>query len=333
MNGNQNADDGRGYVLSDEDYGPFDGFSRTEFERWLVTGMRSYFQERRGPEAFSGADGFIRRRDYLVEGLEDVYREWSVEQQGWFRAALADVLASLSPLPQNVIIFEHLLSLAAALNAVEILRVLPIRIGADDFGRMIDSDGERLFDVAILAVARLSGPREDALSCLRALVGSKHFDAAYSGTALLALCRTDAKGLPNHLELLRGALTAMFREYDSNSEVRRALAQEILDTIGMEYLSNALAQLSYQGDGGGSDAWLADALLFGDGAPVDYGPVESGGILLWRRGTHDIRVKVPAPSVPSHTPLMSKKPKAKVDAWTSFGVERIRAEKVLADSN
>lgn len=54
--------------------------------------------------------------------------------------------------------FQHLLPFGASLNAFDLPRVLPVRIDEDDFGRLAASDGECLFDTAVLTVARLSAP-------------------------------------------------------------------------------------------------------------------------------------------------------------------------------
>ncbi len=317
-------------MFTDEDYGPFDGFSQTDFERWLLTGMQGYAHENRGPDAFPGADGFIRRREYLVEGLADVYQDWKAEQQGLFRAALADVLASLPSLPENMIIFEYLLSLAATLQAAEILRVLPVRIGADDFGLMVDSDEGHLFDIAILSVARLAAPRKDAVTCLRALIGAKHFHIAYAGNALLALCRADAGNLPGHLDILRGYLAEMFREYDTDSKGRRALAEAVLDTIGIWHFKQALPKLIFRGAGSGSDAWLVEALMFGNGAQIGYEyRREEGAVSLWRRDSRAIAISVEVRQPQRlHATAPSPPPSPTPNAWEEFDIERPRVEKV-----
>jgi len=319
MNENHDATTDQDNMFTDEDYGPFDEFSQTDFERWLVSGMQGYFHENCGPNAFSGADGFIRHREYLVEGLADAYQDWNAAQQGLFRAALADVLASLPALPENAIIFEHLLSLAATIRAPEILRVLPVRIGADDFGLMVESDEGHLFDIALLSVSQLAAPRKDAATCLRALIGAKHFHFAYAGNALLALCRADAGNLPEHLNQLRGYLAAMFREYETESKGRRALAEAVLDTIGIEHLKQALPKLIFRGEGRESDSWLAEALMFGKGAPLSYEDKREQGVFLWRRDSYEKGVPVRQSQQP-HTTTHSPPSPSNSRAWKGFGI-------------
>jgi hypothetical protein len=113
-------------------------------------------------------------------GLRDAYLELSAKGLGHFRQALAKVLASLEAQEKNVPLFEHLLSLAAALPAPKVLQVLPARVGNGFFGLTANREGECSYlpSPYLLTAAQLAAPQEEAVDCLHALIGSQHFDHA-----------------------------------------------------------------------------------------------------------------------------------------------------------
>jgi hypothetical protein len=113
-------------------------------------------------------------------------------------------------------------------------------------------------------VADLAAPIHDALTCLYQLIGSRYFECAYAGTALLALCRVNPMGLADHLNLLREKLNAMFRQYEIDKTGKRRWAERILQTVGIYALVEALQdlELSFSGDEKSPSAnWLLEALF------------------------------------------------------------------------
>jgi hypothetical protein len=147
-----NIEDGQtttaGYELVDDDRGLFDAFTEADFEDWLRVGLEGYLLEDQGAWAFPGAEGSIAQQDYLVLGLREAYhREWPAATRSRFRHAVAKVLASLEPSARYVSLFEHLLSLAAALAAPEVLRVLPARVGNGFFGQADSRSEDELFGI------------------------------------------------------------------------------------------------------------------------------------------------------------------------------------------
>jgi hypothetical protein len=106
---------------------------------------------------------------------------------------------------------------------------------------------------------------------LKALIGSKNFNLAYSGIALVALCRADGRGLAAHMQRLRKPLASMFREYHTPPDARRELARTILAAVGLERLVSALPNLKYFDPSAASaatDGWLIEDLLAGPTPPV-----------------------------------------------------------------
>lgn len=264
---------GYSYTLVDEDRYPFAEFDAPAFERWLQVGLEGYLLEGQGTWAFPGAEGYILRSDHLVEGLEEAYRSMQPQQKADFRRAVAGLLASpaLEASSQNVPVLEHLLSLAEALPAPEVLRVLPARLGNGPFGRLATAQQEALFSLGLLTAARLAAERNDAVECLNALIGSKNFDSAYSGIALVALCRADGRSLVAHMERLRKPLVSMFLKYNTSTEARRELARTILDAVGLSRLVAALPNLKYfdrNSASAATDGWLVRSLLEDPAPPL-----------------------------------------------------------------
>lgn len=261
------------YELVGGNASPLDEYSEAAFETWLRVGLEGYLIEGKGSQAFPEVAGTIAAEDHLILGLQNAYSELPAEGRGRFRRALANVLASLEPTPSNVPLFEHLLSLAAILPCPEVLRVLPSRIGNDFFGHATNREHGSLFSQTLLAIVDLAAPREDATTCLRALIGSRFFDHAYAGVALLALCKADDQGVVDHMTRLRESLAAMFQEFEPDHNVKQQLARGVLDRIGLPALIKSLTALKYDDrhtPSGLSDNWLILGLLSGPRAPLVY---------------------------------------------------------------
>lgn len=242
---------------------PFENLGTAAFEQLLSTGLKGYLLENRGAWAFGIAADFIVRPGSLPEGLNAFYKSLAAPQQNSFREAVANVLASLPAESVNVDIARQLLMLAPLLPAPEILRVLPGRLGSGFFGTHSE-----LFESALFAVARLAAPRKDALECLHALITSRHFDSAYAGIALLALCQADNASLVAHIGLLRQHLHQMFPRNNATAAIfHRTWAGQLLEVMSSKSrIAATLPRLKYfdrNNPAGAIDTWLLDGLFGG----------------------------------------------------------------------
>ncbi|MDQ3583871.1 MAG: hypothetical protein M3495_20755 [Pseudomonadota bacterium] len=190
---------------------------------------------------------------------------------------------------------EHLLLLAPVIHASEILRVLPARIGNGFFGLTTKREGESLFADTLLTVAQLAAPRIEAVDCLRALIASRHFDNAYAGIALTALCHADDRDLVGHISLLRRALADMFREFVTPEEYKHELARSVLDAVGLRTVVQALPSLEYfdpQDELAPLDTWFAGACLGGK-RPLLRRDETKGHIYFFRPNKPSVREPLP----------------------------------------
>lgn len=275
-------------------------FSQPQFEAWLEEGFDAYLWEGAGAWAFPGAEAEIAREGGPPEGIAKAAAGLAAGQRGKLRRGLADALGSLAPGARNVPIFAELLHLAVRLHAAEILRVLPLQIGAGFFGHpeAAVEDREGLFGDAMLAAAGLSAPRADALDCLHALIGSPNFryDPAYAGIALQALARAAPDDLVAHFELLRGALKRMFDTYRTGEEAKRAMAGAVLNAAQLPAVLTAWPGLKYldrDDEHAPLDDWFVDALLAGPQAPLVCERDEPGHLRVFRRDVPDVRLQLP----------------------------------------
>lgn len=279
--------------------GFFDDFTEADFEGWLKAGMEAYLLEGAGAWAFPGAAGELAAPGnlFLYQGLCESYQQLTAEQRRRYRLALSNVLASLEPLDRNIPIFEHLLSLAAALPAPEILRVLPARVGKGFFGLVKGGEEGDLFALTLLTVARFAAPRPDVLMCLNELIrNSRPFDSAYSGVALEALCRADPEGFVSHMVAMRELLRAMFQEFQVSDEVKRGYAVSILDAIGLQRLVYAWPALKYfdrEFENAALDRWLVLVLLDGADAPLVCEQDSRDRLHVFRRTNPLVQEEVP----------------------------------------
>jgi len=247
-----------------EDVEIFKDYTIADFQCWLRVGLEGYLLED-DVWSFEPMAVFINQDEHLTSDLHNIYEVLPYKLKAYFRQALANIIATLEADAKEVVVFEHLLLLASKISAgAEVLPVFPSRIGSGFFGLTKNSAGESLFDITMRTVADLAAPIENALICLHQLIGSRYFENAYAGTALLALCRVNPRGLADHLNLLREKLDAMFRQYDINKTGKRRWAERILQTVGMYALKEALNELkpSFPGsEDTSSDNWLLEALF------------------------------------------------------------------------
>lgn len=239
----------------------FDDFDSNQFEKWLESGLKDYLIHVRGSQAFPGAENWIAKHQILEEGLKEFYGVLSGKQQGHFKSAVADLLASLPAIHENIPLFRSLLLLATLLPASEVLRVLPQRIGNGFFGQFRDN-----FDQALMTAASLSAPRNDAIDCLGKLISSRQFNTAFAGIALLALCKADDGNFVKHMEKMRIKIHGMFHKYARSKNAKRIWAEQVLEVIQLKPLAKALPTLKYfdpSGTGKPLDTWFLDGLFGG----------------------------------------------------------------------
>ncbi|HIJ83300.1 MAG: hypothetical protein HW380_279 [Magnetococcales bacterium] len=248
----------------------FNEYSKEMFESWLRVGLEGFLLEGEDIWAFPGAETILAGPEPFIKKLGNFYRALASQQRARFRQATADLLAILPSQERFVPVFEYLLALALEIRAYEILPVLPRQVGSGFFGLTDQRDGESLFVQTLLTVIQLAAPRSDALNCILRLMGSDHFDHAYAGVTLTALCYCDGANLVPHIERMRTPLDAMFREFSTGQAGKRVLATSILEAVGIHPVVSALPHLTYfnkEREDAPLDLWFLDALLTGD-APL-----------------------------------------------------------------
>ena len=205
-----------------------------EITSWLRTGLEEYFFEEKGAWAFVSEAEIIASSPDLIFGLKNVYEAMPVRQQEAFRQATADLLESLPHSDKYIIIFECLISLIKLLPAPEALDAISNRVGHSFFGKSQNDDGNSLFAHALMAVAEMAdkAPKGDATKCLYKLITSSNFDSAYSGIALIALCKAEPDDLVEHLGLLSEPLRKMFDKFELDNDSILELMTIIFNTVG-----------------------------------------------------------------------------------------------------
>ena len=241
-----------------EDLAPFEGFKADDFAKWLKVGLEAYLIEDEGVWEFEHVAVFLQGEEHLALALGHIYRELSAPEQAEFRKAVADVMATLEADLVNAPVFEHLLAIAAVLPAPEVLSVLRVRIGNGFFGAIDAEGGHSLFEKTMDTVIDLAAPTEEARACLEMLIGSPNFNIAYSGLALMTLCRVAPHAFVAHMKLLRAPLAKMFEQFGTDGETEKRLAEGIALAVTPAVLAEALPKLrlSERGRGGAEDMWL-----------------------------------------------------------------------------
>ena len=233
-----------------EDLAPFEGFKADDFATWLKVGLEAYLIEDEGVWGFEHVAVFLQSEEHLALALGHIYRELSARERAEFRKAVAKVMAELEADPVNAPVFEHLLAIAAVLPAPEVLNVLPVRIGNGFFGAMDVEGGYGLFAKTMDAVIDLAAPTDESRACLKMLIGSPNFNIAYSGLALMALCRVAPRDFVAHMDLLREPLAKMFEQFRTDEETKKRLAKRIALTVTPAVLAENLSKLCLE------DMWL-----------------------------------------------------------------------------
>ncbi|MEO5339817.1 MAG: hypothetical protein H7837_04770 [Magnetococcus sp. MYC-9] len=263
--------------------------NQAEVESWLQVGLEQYLFEEMGAWSFPGAVAEFARWETPAEALQAFCGRLRAENRAWFRQSVANLAASLPPDSRNILLFEHLLEIAVAVGASEMLRVLPDRIGRGFFGQIPDLSGQRrLFATSLLMAARLSAPRKEARVCLETLIDAQPFREtgfAYAGIALVSLCRADPDGWLQHLDRLRGPLHRMFQHYETDDAAKRRLGQEVLEVVTLPKVADSLLELVCFEPPGSSpaDDWLLQALVVGDDPPLELVEDRDGVLKIRRR--------------------------------------------------
>ena len=216
-----------------------------EITSWLRTGLEEYFFEEKGAWAFVPEAEIIASSPDLIFGLKNVYEAMPVRQQEAFRQATADLLESLPHSDEYIIILERLISLIKLLPAPEALDAISKRLGHSFFGKSQDDTSNSLFAHALMAVAEMAdkAPKGDATKCLLKLITSSNFDSAYSGIALIALCKAEPDDLVEHLGLLSEPLRMMFDEFELDSDSILELITIIFSAVGLERFVDAISSI------------------------------------------------------------------------------------------
>lgn len=275
---------------------PFQGYGAGKFEQWLEEGLKGYLLEDKGAWAFPGAEDRLAAHSMLLDGLKAFYGSLDGAMQGQFKEAVANLLASMPPESRFIPLFSTVLSLASILPAPQVLRVLPQRIGNGYFGFARNAEGGSLFDIALLSVARLAAPRNDALDCLHALIGSSRFDAAYAGIALIALCQADDMHFDKHMKLMRPHLQAMFAKYGKGANAKRTWAEQVLEVIPPNRLAVALPKLKCfdaKFELAPLDTWLFDGLFGGRKPLLKCAKNEDGALRIFPLGSPEKAKEIP----------------------------------------
>ena len=241
-----------------EDLAPFEGFKAADFAAWLKVGLEGYLIEDEWVWKFEHVAVFLQSEEHLALALGHIYRELSAPERAEFRKAVADVMATLEADPVNAPVFEHLLAIAAVLPAPEVLSVLPVRIGNGFFGAMDVEGGRSLFEKTMDAVIDLAAPTDESRKCLEMLIGSRNFNIAYSGLALMTLCRVAPDDFVAHMDLLRAPLAKMFEQFRTDEETKKRLAERIELAVTPAVLAEGLPKLclSEPSRGDARDMWL-----------------------------------------------------------------------------
>ncbi|BAO43042.1 hypothetical protein [Thiolapillus brandeum] len=229
-----------------QDKHPLQGMNVEDMVSWLERGLRGYLQGEDGAWAFGAAAFFIGRQEHLVLDIREMYRELRGSAKVDFRKAVATLLARLPAEQEDVVLFEHLLSIAAAVGAYEVLPVLRRRVGRGFFGLTDSMDGHNLFAQTLDLVAGLAtAPDKEVLKTLDYLVESPNFDPAYADLALLAYCRVEEENLPRHLDKLREAFSHLQEQGVLDSVVASNIVLQVVATLGWREISRVLPLITY----------------------------------------------------------------------------------------
>ncbi|MCP5368722.1 MAG: hypothetical protein H6907_21820 [Hyphomicrobiales bacterium] len=241
---------------SREDLAPFEGFKAADFAAWLKAGLEAYLIEDEGIWGFEHVAVFLQGEEHLALALGHVYGELPARNRAEFRKAVADVMATLEADPVNAPVFEHLLAIAAVLPAPEVLDVLPVKIGNGFFGTINAEGGRGLFEKTMDAVIDLAAPTVASRDCLEMLIGSRNFNVAYSGLALLTLCRVAPRDFAAHMNLLRAPLARMFEEFQTDEETKKQLAQSVKVAVTGKVVAECLFELALLESVKPNDQWF-----------------------------------------------------------------------------
>ncbi len=204
--------------------------------RWLRTGLFEFLFERKGRNAFPGADRFIEEQSDVSEDLAVVARALGERDRENLRAAGVIVLRELNFSDEREsIVAELVLRLGAKIKALGMLEVLAEK----SFRKFPGPKGTRLYTLAFefaRDLADLSQPY--AWQCLRHLIlMDEYFHPGLAGPALIALTEAAPNEFRASFDLLVDSLDA-FYGYEPNSSgivdkapARKRLLSAILERL------------------------------------------------------------------------------------------------------
>jgi|GEM_PF-5547852 len=288
-------------IQEEIDNRPLQDMSLDAMVSWLEKGLRGYLLGNDGAWVFGSTSIYIGRTEHLVLDFREMFLALPADRtRVRFREAVATLLGRLPEEPDSVVLFEHLLSIAAVVESYETLGVIRQRVGGGFFGLTDNLDGHSLFAQTLDFVAGLAkAPDQPVLETLDALIDSPYFEPAYANLALLAYCRADDKSLPKHLDRLRPYFTAIQADRELwSTQAAQNIAWQVSDTIGWAEIARILPQLRYIPDEPdvasntcaaltidnplyfSTDFWLVYGLLKGMDPPAGLSWTTEGDLLL-----------------------------------------------------
>lgn len=227
------------------------GKSAEQHAQWLVRGLREYLfgsdsRDPRDGDAFPGAAAFINEGTSVIEDLARVVRVFPEDDLDTFRSACARAISKLDlDVERDLVIAEHIISLAVQVGAYEILDALmrlPSRVRRP-------AGIDRLFAKALSAMHALAEPGyKDIVACARDLVNAwKPFPPEQSGLALRVMTRASPGRLLDHLRFLYEPMEKYYgREaHDDGVEQRRRFV--IRDIADIVFSSAVIARTAERG--------------------------------------------------------------------------------------
>jgi hypothetical protein len=238
------------------------GRSPSWYAAWLRIGLAAIQFERKGSDAFPGAENFVDQHDGPVASeLRLVAFALPERDLEAFRQGLAELLQSLNFAdPREAAVARSVMQLGAGIAARGLLGIL-----ASKSFTLAGDHGTRLYDLAFDLAAHLPDLQpDDTIRCLRHLVKqSALFQPATVGRALIAMTQAKADAFSDHFKFLRPALEDQYRyllrEDEKEQERKRARLRKRLIN-GLTPLFRDMSPLTRSDPANPLPLWWLDAL-------------------------------------------------------------------------
>jgi hypothetical protein len=248
-----------------EDIGKFRDFNVEAFENWMRIGLEGVLLDNLGVGNFRPLEYCIFREHNVSADLRIIYDAFPAEQKAMIRAAVARLIDHLPPERRYAPIFRTLFDLAAAIQAFEVLKVLPAR--GERFLAIERESLEvpSLYRAALDLVVELRDRSADAKACIDRLVGTPgSFESGYTRPALIALCRIAPDHFIEHMALLRTSIAQNFQKFHPTKESKRWLVNDIVKAVGLGIIQSNWSKLHIVDEpvkNQPTDNWFRDTLL------------------------------------------------------------------------